>query len=279
MPPAPRALLSLRFPSPRLLAAGLAAAALLALPARAQPVSATYLVQAGGVTVMELNATLDITDAAYSVEFRSRLRGVASAFGGGELVTRVEGTWQGDAARPRRYVSEGSFRGESRRTVLEWPGGQPAIRVMVPPNEAERLPVPEAEQRNTIDNLSAIAQLVRQVRRTGRCDGAVRVYDGRRLSSMTASTQGRDAFPPARDEWSGTALKCGFEGRFLAGYRRDDDPEVARRPQLGTAWLAESAPGQPVVPIRIEAPSRWFGTLSARLASVGTPGRLRPIGN
>ena len=87
--------------------------ALAALPARAEPVAATYLVQAAGITVMELNATLDITDAAYSVEFRSRLRGVASAFGGGELVTRVEGTWQGDAARPRRYVSEGSFRGEA----------------------------------------------------------------------------------------------------------------------------------------------------------------------
>jgi len=262
--------------------ATLAAAALVAFfpaPALAQPVAATYTVHAAGLTVMELNAAVDITEAGYSVEFRTRLRGVASAFGSGELVTRVDGVWQGDAARPRRYTSEGSLRGEPRRTVLEWPGGQPAIRVMVPPNEAERLPVPDAEQRNTIDNLSAIAQLIRQVRRTGRCDGGVRVYDGRRLSSMAATTQGRDAFPAARDEWSGVALKCAFEGRFLAGYRRDEDLEVARRPQFGTAWLAEPAPGQPVVPVRVEAASRWFGTLTARLASAGPPGRLRPVGS
>ena len=264
-----------------LAAAAIAIAATIgaAPPARAQPVAATYTVHAAGLTIMELNAVVDITDATYAVEFRTRLRGVATAFGGGELVTRVEGVWQGDAARPRRYASEGSLRGESRRTVLEWPNNQPVIRVMVPPNEAERLPVPDAEQRNTIDNLSALAQLIRQVRRTGRCDGAVRVYDGRRLSSMTASTQGREAFPPSREEWSGNALKCGFEGMFLAGYRRDEDQEVARRPQYGTAWLAESSPGQAVIPVRVEAASRWFGTLSARLASAGPPGRLRPVVN
>ena len=251
----------------------------LAQPARAEPIAATYTVYAAGVTIMELNAVLDITDTAYSVEFRTRLRGVASAFGSGELVTRVEGVWQGDRARPRRYISEGSLRGESRRTVLEWQNNQPVIRVMVPPNDTERLPVPEAEQRDTIDTLSAIAQLVRQVRRGGRCDGAVRVYDGRRLSSMAAGTQGRDAFAPARDEWSGTALKCAFEGRFLAGYRRDEDVETARRPQYGTAWLGESAPGGPVIPVRIEAASRWFGTMSARLSSAGPPGRVRPVAN
>lgn len=259
--------------------AALACLLLSAAPAGAEPIATTYTVSAAGVTIMELNAVLDITDAAYSVEFRTRLRGVASAFGSGELVTRVEGVWQGDRARPRRYIAEGSLRGESRRTVLEWQNNQPVIRAMVPPNEAERLPVPEADQRDTIDNLSALAQLVRQVRRTGRCDGAVRVYDGRRLSSMAAGTQAREAFPPARDEWSGTALKCGFEGRFLAGYRRDEDVETARRPQYGTAWLGESAPGGPVIPVRIEAASRWFGTLTARLASAGPPGRVRPVSN
>ena len=263
----------------RTLLLALLGATALSLPARAQPVAATYTVHAAGLTIMELNALVDITETTYAVELRTRLRGVASAFGGGELVTRVEGVWQGDTARPRRYAAEGSLRGESRRTVLEWPNNQPAIRVMVPPNDAERLPVPDAEQRNTIDSLSAIAQLIRQVRRTGRCDGVVRVYDGRRLSSMAANTQGREAFPAARDEWSGTALKCAFEGRFLAGYRRDEDLEVARRPQYGTAWLGESAPGQQVIPVRVEAASRWFGTLSARLASVGPPGRLRIVGN
>jgi hypothetical protein len=203
------------------------------------------------------------------------MRGVVSALASGQSVTRVEGVWEGNAARPRRYVSEGVWRGEPRRIVVEWPGGQPVIRAMVPPVEEEREPVPESARRNTIDNLSAIAQLIRQVRRTGTCNGATRVYDGRRLSEMAAATQGRDRFPPARNEWSGTALKCAFEGRLLAGYRKGEDIEAARRPQTGTAWLAEAGPGLPLIPVRIESATRWMGTLTARLASFGPPGQLQ----
>jgi hypothetical protein len=248
---------------------------LAARPASAQPITATYTVHAAGLTVMEINATLDITERGYMVEFRSRMRGLVSAFASGQTTTRVEGVWEGDAARPRRYVSEGVWRGEPRRTVLEWQGSQPAIRTMVPPNQDEREPVPDALQRNTIDSLSAMAQLVRLVRRDGHCNGAVRVYDGRRLSELAARTQGRDRFPPARDEWSGTALKCAFEGRFLAGYRKGEDVEAARRPQTGTAWLAEVTPGRPPIPVRIDHASRWMGTLTARLASYGPPGQMQ----
>jgi hypothetical protein len=249
-----------------------------ALPARAEPIAAIYTVEAAGITVMETNALLDITEQGYMVEFRTRMRGVVSAFASGQITTRVEGVWEGGAARPRRYLSEGTWRGENRRTVLEWPGGQPAIRVMVPPNIEEREPVPDAEQRNTIDSLSAIAQFIRQVRQNGTCNGAVRVYDGRRLSEMTSRSGGRDRFPPARDVWSGTAVKCGFEGRFLAGFRKDEDIESARRPQFGTAWLGEAAPGQPVIPVRVDSANRWFGTITARLSSFGPPGQLRPVG-
>ncbi|WP_458093350.1 DUF3108 domain-containing protein [Roseomonas sp. WA12] len=263
-----------RFAAPALALGVLLAAAPVA---RAETIAATYTVQAAGLTVMEVTATLDITDRGYTIESRTRMRGVASAFASGQMTTRVEGVWEGNLARPRRYVAEGVWRGENRRTVVEWPNNQPVIRTMIPPNDQERQPVPEADQRNTIDNLSAIAQLIRQVRRYGSCNGAVRVYDGRRLSEMAARSQGRDQFPAARDEWSGIATKCAFEGRFLAGYRKDEDVEAARRPQFGTAWLGEAAPGEPVLPVRIEAASRWFGTITARLASVGPPGQLRPV--
>ncbi|WP_338661909.1 DUF3108 domain-containing protein [Pararoseomonas sp. SCSIO 73927] len=249
--------------------------ALSAVPAGAQPMAATYTVQAVGMTVMEVDATLDITDAGYTVEFRTRTRGVAAAFSSGSNVTRVEGVWDGDRARPRRYVSEGVWRGENRRTVIEWPGNQPAIRVMVPPNNDEREEVPADAQRNTVDNLSAVAQLVRQVRRSGSCDGSLRAYDGRRLSETAARTRGRESFAPARDEWSGTALRCDFEGRLLAGFRKGEDLEAARRPQTGTAWLGEASPGRPMIPVRIDSVTRWFGTVTARLASSGPPGQAR----
>jgi len=257
---------------PRALPAALLLALSVLTPARAETIAANYAVQVAGLTVMDLETVLEITDQGYALEFRSRLRGVAAALGGGASTTRVEGVWQGDAARPRRYVSEGTWRGEARRTVVEWPNGQPVVRVMVPPNTEERDPVPEADQRNTVDNLSAIALLVRRVRRNGRCDGTARVYDGRRLSELTARSGGQERFAPARDEWSGVATKCAVEGVYLAGYRRGEDVEAARRPQAGTAWLAGVGPGQPVMPVRVESTNRWFGTAVARLVSYGAPG-------
>ncbi|MBP0446519.1 DUF3108 domain-containing protein [Roseomonas sp. SSH11] len=265
-----------RLRRPALLAAALLASA--ALPARAETISATYTVHAAGMTVMEINATLDVSESGYVVEFRSRMRGLLSAFASGQTTTRVEGVWDGATARPRRYVSEGVWRGEPRRTVLEWQGRQPVVRAMVPANQDEREPVPDALQRNTIDSLSAIAQLVRQVRREGHCNGAARIYDGRRLSELAARTQGRDQFPPARGEWSGIAMKCAFEGRFLAGHRKGEDVEAARRPQAGTAWLAEVVPGRPPIPVRIDHDSRWLGTLTARLASFGPSAQVQAPG-
>ncbi|WP_426958737.1 DUF3108 domain-containing protein [Muricoccus radiodurans] len=241
--------------------------------AAAEPVTLLYTVQAMGMTVMEVQVAMDLTDAGYGVEFRSRLRGMAVAFGSGQQVTRVTGTWSGDAARPIRYDAEGVWRGEPRRTLVEWPGGQPAIRAMVPPNDAEREEVPEALRRGTVDTLSAVAQLVRQVQRTGRCDSTARIFDGRRLTEMAARTEGQEAISGGRGEWSGQALRCRFDGRLVSGFRRNDNGEEARRPQTGHAWMGAARPGGPVVPVRIESPSRWFGTLTVRLAEVQSPVR------
>jgi hypothetical protein len=245
----------------------------LAAPARAESIAATYTVHAAGLTVMELHAVLDLTEQGYSVELRTRLRGVASIFGDGQQVTRVSGIWAPAGVQPLRYVADGVWRGEARRTVLEWPGGQPAVRLMVPPNEAEREPVPAMATRGTMDSLSALALLIHQVQRSGTCDARANVYDGRRLSEMSGRTEGLEQFPPSRGEWSGRAVKCRFEGRQTAGFRRDDGGEEARRPQGGIAWVAEVQPGRPPLPVRVEAPSRWFGTVTARLAQFGPPGQ------
>ena len=80
---------------------------------------------------------------------------------------------------------------------------------------------------------------------------------------------------PDGDAGLAAALRCDFEGRLLAGFRKGEDLEAARRPQTGTAWLGEAAPGRPVIPVRIDSVSRWFGTVTARLASFGPPGQVQ----
>ncbi|UFN50445.1 DUF3108 domain-containing protein [Roseomonas sp. OT10] len=247
--------------------------ALLLAPAaaRAAPIEAVYAVQAAGVTVVEATVQFDFsTPDGYAIEVRHRTRGIASVFVSADMVSRTTGRWVDNRARPTRFSSEGTYRGEQRRTLLEYVNGQPAVRSLVPPNEGERESVAPELQRGTIDSLSGVAQLAQDIRRTGRCEGQARTFDGRRLTEFRVRTAGWEMIPPARDTWSGRALHCRFVGQLLAGFRFDDDASD-RRPQEGDAWMAEVRPGEPPIPVRLEVPSKWFGSTVIILTRVGEP--------
>ena len=249
-------------------AALVAAALLAAAPARAERVGAEYAVYALGIQIMEVRTVFDTNERGYGLEFSSRLRGPPTVMmGDARQTTQVTGTWTSGGVQPQRYDASGVWRGDPRRTTMDWNGAQPVIRAMVPPNEGEREEVTPAQQRGTIDSLSAIALLVRQVQRDGRCDATGNIYDGRRLTTLTARTERWEMLPPARGEWSGRALRCAFEGRLVAGFHKDNNGPEARRPTQGTAWLAEVVPGAPPIPVRIETQTRWFGTMSAHLVA------------
>jgi hypothetical protein len=243
------------------------AACLLLLPglARAQALRATYEVHAAGMVVLEIEARFDIFADGYRMEMRARTRGIAAVFASGDQTTRVAGVWAGAAAAPADYVSEGTWRGRPRRTVLDWQGGQPRVRELVPPNEEEREPVPEALRLGTVDALSAVAGLSRQVARGQGCALAAPIYDGRRRSDFTAGAGRHELILPWRNAWQGQALRCDVEGVVVAGFRRDGDDRNTATPQRGTAWIAAPYPGAPPVPVRVDMPSRWFGTATAVL--------------
>ncbi|MFT8243237.1 DUF3108 domain-containing protein [Roseomonas sp. BN140053] len=258
-----------RPPLPALLLA-LGTAGLCSTPAGAAALQGTYEVRAAGLIVMEVEATVDLDDPQnYSLETRSRVRGVASVFSSTRMTTRTTGRWNGDRVQPARYLAQGTWRGGERSTVVDYEGDMPVLRQMVPPlSEEEREPVPPEAQRGTIDSLSAVAQLLREVRRTGRCEAQAAVYDGRRRTEMRAQTVRWEVLQPSGSAWSGRALHCRFEGRQTAGFRRGDDA-TDRRPQEGSAWLAEVQPGTSPVPVRLEVPSPWFGNLVITLVRVG----------
>jgi hypothetical protein len=243
------------------------AAALLtasAVPAVAQPLRATYEVHAAGMVVLTMEAEMEVTPGGYRLATLIRTRGIAAVFAPGEQMTRVAGAWQGPTATPASYVSEGAWRGRPRRTALDWRGGAPVVRDMVPPNAEEREEVPADLQRGTVDALSALAQLSRAIAATGRCDGQAAVFDGRRRSDYSSRTAGRELIRPWRDAWHGEALRCGFEARVVAGFRRDGSGDEGR-PTPGTAWVAPPFAGAPPIPVRVEMPSRWFGAATAIL--------------
>ena len=248
----------------------LAAALLLCLApvARAQPVSAHYAAYSTGLNVLRLDAELAIGPRDYRVRLTYRTAGTVGALVRAEQDTVVEGAFVGDHPVPRRFYSAGHFRGRPRVTQIDYPRGQPEIRTLTPPNQEEREPVAPADQAGTIDSVSAMAQLVRQVNATGRCDGQSRTYDGRRLAELIAHTAGREVLEQTgRSSFAGSALRCDFEGRQLGGFRLDADRAAAQRPRRGTAWFAAVTLNGPMIPVRIQFETDLIGSLTMYLAA------------
>ncbi len=245
--------------------------ALLPAAARAEPLVARYEVQAAGLTVMKVEALLDLDGPRYLVRTRIQMTGMAGFFASGDQVTTAEGSWRGTEPVPARYRVSGTWRGDRRVAAIDYtPAGMPILQALEPPN-AHREAVPESLQAGTVDALSALAKLTRVVARTGRGDTGARVFDGRRRADYAVQTAGQGVLP-AEGGFVGPALKCVFEGRLIAGRLDDQDPEEARRPQMADIWLGQPLPGRGPLPVRIELPTRWFGTVRAVLVSVEPAG-------
>lgn len=239
------------------------------LPAVAQvpPVKVHYEAYSTGFNVARMDADFVVGPRDYRVRLAFRTAGTLRAVFRSDGESVVDGTFAGDRPVPRTFFSFGNTRGRQRVTQIDYSGGQPTVRTMTPPNEEEREPVPPTAQAGTVDSLSAMAMLVRQVNATGRCEGRSRTYDGRRLAELAVRTVGQEVLDLTnRSNFSGPALRCDFEGRQIGGFMLDGDRAALERPQRASAWFAAMTPGGPLIPVRIRFESRVAGDVMLYVA-------------
>jgi hypothetical protein len=241
-------------------------------PAQPTPGSlhASYETYAAGIQVAEVEAEFSFGSRTYQMNLGFRTTGIVGLVFSGHQFDQVEGSWHGKQAAPSRFVGAGHWHGEERQAEIEYQQGKPTVRVLVPPNAAEREPVPESIHANTIDTLSALAELIRGVRETGRCETTVRTFDGRRAVEIQAHTVGEETLEPtSRSSFTGKAMRCDFAGRMLAGFKFGDNRERDSKPMHGSAWLAPTSLGGPLLPVRMVFETRWFGDATMYLTGVG----------
>ncbi len=240
-----------------------------ALAGESGSLSAEYTGYSHGLTVLKLNGSLTLTPAGYAVHITYHTAGMIGMLVHTDNDTQSTGTFQGKTAIPQVFFSTGHLRGTPRATRIEYVDGNPTVRVMSPPVEQERTPIPVADTAHTIDTLSAIAVLIRQVGQDGSCDGTVTTFDGRRLAEQTAHRTGEEVLPATdRSIFAGKALRCDFEGRQLGGFVRNEDEDDLRKPRHGTAWVAEMVPGAPPVPVKVIFENKVLGQVTLYLTAV-----------
>lgn len=234
----------------------------------ASPIRAHYAAYSTGLNVAQLDAEFAVSARDYRVRLAFRTVGTLRVVVRSENETVVDGVFVGDRPQPRQFFSQGLLRGRQRVTQIDYAGGQPTVRQLIPPNEDEREPIPAADQANAVDSLSAMAQLVRQVNATGGCEGRSRTFDGRRLAELAVRTVGTEVLDPtSRSTYAGPALRCDFEGRQLGGFMLDGDRAALQRPQRASAWFAATTPGGPLIPVRIRFETRIVGDVLLYLAA------------
>jgi hypothetical protein len=237
---------------------------------------ATYNTYAAGMHVAEVETGFNFGPWTYQFNLGYHTTGMVGWFFRGHQFDLVSGSWNGVRAEPSRFVGEGSWRGIDREADIGYKNGEPVIRRLIPPNETEREPVPASFQADTIDTLSALAQLIRVVDATGRCETAVHTYDGRRALEIEAHTMGEEVLEPTdRSSFAGKTLRCDFSGRMLAGFLFGDDRERDSRPMRGSAWLAPIVAGGPRVPVRMTFETKWFGDATMYLSGTGPGSDLK----
>jgi hypothetical protein len=226
--------------------------------------------------VAEVESGLSFGPSTYQMSLGYHTTGMVGFFFRGHQFDVVSGRWRGLQAQPIQFLDEGTWRGVDRRADIDYQDGKPIVRQLVPPNDGEREPVPESLRANTIDTLSALAELIRVVDSTGRCETAARTYDGRRLVEIEAHTAGEEVLEPtSRSAFAGKALRCDFSGRMQAGFLFKDDRERDSRPMHGSAWLASLVEGGPPLPVRMTFETKWFGDTTLYLTGIGPGAQLK----
>jgi hypothetical protein len=225
----------------------------------------SYSAYVAGLHVFSARATVAITPQHYAVDLDYRTTGLYGALVRGNLHSTVQGSFIGDTPAPQHFFSDGWWHGGPRETLIDYHHGLPDIRVLIPPNLAERDPVPAALEQGATEPLSAVAMLVRRLGETGRCEGSARLFDGRRLSEITVHTAGQQMLQAeGRSSFHGAATRCDFVGVQLAGFMHDADASD-HRPQYGSAWLAPILPATPPLPVRLSFHLGFLGDVTMYL--------------
>lgn len=199
-----------------LAAAALVAALALPLPAAAQDRErATF-----DLTLRGLRAGLLAFDAVqtgdrYAVAGRLESAGLVAAIRRFRYDAQAEGRVTARGLSPARYSEVADTGRRQSEALITWQTGVPTVHDRDPERAARPWAIDPAEQRGTLDPLSALYATLRDAPRDGACAMRLEMFDGDRRTRLTLST-------PRTDEGTVT---CTGEYRRIAGFSPEDMAE------------------------------------------------------
>jgi Protein of unknown function (DUF3108) len=252
---------SLRCAAAAALVVGLAQAAGLAAPPATAPLSLSYTVSIRGFPLLVLDFRIAETVGTYSVSGVIRTSGVVDMVADFVMRSDSRGTIAADGLRPSLHETSSHWRNGQRGTHLEYATDGTVSAVVTPAETPGRPepPLPTPQQTvGTLDPLSAIVAINREIIRTNSCAMRLPVFDGRRRYDLVLADDGVEQAAATADP---TPLRrCSIEVMKIAGF-----PEKDAHADHGRAWILAAGEGQRALPVRIEFDTKW-GPITVRMA-------------
>ena len=223
--------------------------------AQAQGLSARYSVRMLGLTLGQASLSGVFGPAAYKVEARARLSGLAKAITSAKGAAQSTGIIRSGRVLPSGYATTSSNSRETRTVRMGMNAGNVrAVDISPPiPERPGRVPLSSGHRRNIIDPLSA---LVFPVSSKGPLTGAVAcnrtlpVFDGYTRFNITLRYAGTRTVRTSG--YAGPVFVCKARYVPIAGHRpaRDATKFMASNKQM-EVWLAPLGASRVMAPYKI----------------------------
>lgn len=235
-----------------------------------------YDVYAGGFHVVSADLTVDLVKKSrYLLRLGASTHGMFAKLAPWKGVFQTKGWYDFKKAlpQPELHFSDTIWRDEKELTefVYNKDGSFREYRVS---NEEKNGPQPAEQEltQNTTDVLSATFKVMNNVAQDGKCEGVDKIFDGARSYNLIFHPQKKvDLKGTEFNVYAGPATECTIEVKPLAGKWHQKprgwmsiQEQGRERGTMPTIWLAQMAPGEPAVPVKIRVKTE-YGTLFMHL--------------
>lgn len=227
--------------------------------------------------LMTIESRSLVAPDVYSLQSRMETVGVIGVLFPWTYRSEVHGRIRGAQLAPDVFHSRSEFRDFVQQVSLRYgedgPVGEVSpFRLDILGDGYTRDEVPPEMRAGTIDPLTEIAALARQLARGEGCAGVRRVFDGLRRYDIVYEDLGETELEESSyDAYAGRARQCRSRLVPLAGFFKPKDDEERDSLTAVTAWLMPPLPDVAPAPVRLLVEGRrgslWIHLREAKKAS------------
>ncbi|PZQ49157.1 MAG: DUF3108 domain-containing protein [Micavibrio aeruginosavorus] len=243
-----------------------------------------YDVYAGGFHVVSSDLTVDLSKKnTYMLRLAAYTHGMLAKLAPWKGAFQTDGWYNAkkDAGQPKLHFSDTVWRDERELTEFEYNknGSFKEYRIT---NKKEKgaKPLEPGLADDSTDVLTSTLHTMVKVAQGGKCEGTDKIFDGSRSYNLVFKEVGKAMLEATKlNVYSGPAIECTVEVKPLKGKWHEKprgwmsiQEQGRERGTMPTIWLAQMAPGEAAVPVKIRVKTD-YGTLFMHLTGYKGAGK------